>query len=150
MPMSLSSEDLQVLGQYVRSQLPEWIAEIRAPQWEADISERLTRVELEVRASKELMLARFEAVDERFVAMDSRFDSMQKQMDERFTAMDSRFFSMQKQMDERFTAVDSRFEAVNARFEAINGRFNSLQWFMGVGMTLLFAALTAVIAVFAG
>lgn len=132
MPMSLSSEDLQVLGQYVRSQLPEWIAEIRASQWEADIAERLTRVELEVRASKELMLARFEAVDERFVAMDSRF------------------FSMQKQMDERFTSMDSRFEAVNDRFESINGRFNSLQWFMGVGMTLLFAALTAVIAVFAG
>jgi len=69
---------------------------------------------------------------ERIVRLDERFDAMQREMDGRFSHVEERFefvqtqfAALQKQMDERFNAVDRRF--------------TSLQWFMGVGFTLLAA-----------
>ncbi len=73
----------------------------------------------------------FKRMDERFIAMDKRFESLQKQMDERFEAQ-------QKQMDERFIAMDKRFGSLQ---QQMNSRFSQLQWLIG----LLFAGLSLLI-----
>lgn len=143
--MTLGEEELNKIGAYVQSHLPEWLARSNVVPFtrdrELDLVERMVRVEVELKSQRELMKQGFES-------MDRRFESMQKQMDERFESMDKRFESMQKQMDERFGAMDmrfsslqkqmdSRFEAVDKRFESMDKRFSSLQWFMGIGFTML-------------
>jgi hypothetical protein len=65
---------------------------------------------------------RFEAIDQRFEAMDRRFEAMDRRFEainERFEAMDRRF----EAINERFEAMDRRFEAINERFEAMDRRF---------------------------
>ena len=70
------------------------------------------------------------------------------EMREGFRQMEIRFDAMQIQMDRRFEAVDKRFEAVDRRFEdlihhmdkrfeAVDRRFSSIQWFLGLGFTIL-------------
>ena len=100
------------------------------------------------------MIERFEAVDTRFEAvqkqMDERFTGLQKQMDERFTAVDRRFEVVQKQMDERFTGLqkqmDERFTAsqseTNERFAGVNSRFKMMFTFMTIGFSLLAVLMT--------
>ena len=70
------------------------------------------------------MNARFEAVDKRFEAVDKRFE-----------AVDKRFEDILHQMDKRFEVVDKRFEDMNKRF-------TSLQWYMGIGFTMLALLIT--------
>jgi chromosome segregation ATPase len=101
---------------------------------------------------------RFAAVDQRFEdmqrQMDDRFQAVQKQMDERFKAVDKRFEDMQRQMDDRFAAVDKRFEAVqkqmeerfkavDRRFDDMNKRFTMLVTLMSIFFTLLAGMITA-------
>jgi 4-hydroxy-3-methylbut-2-enyl diphosphate reductase len=56
--------------------------------------------------------------------------------------MNTRFETLQKEMNTRFEAIqkemNARFEAVNARFEAIEKRFTTLQWTIGIGFTAIF------------
>jgi DNA anti-recombination protein RmuC len=73
--------------------------------------------------------AGFTRMDERFAAVDQRFEDMQRQMDERFAAV-------QKQMDERFKAVDRRFDDMNKRF-------TMLVTLMSILFTLLAGMITA-------
>ena len=56
-----------------------------------------------------------------------------RQMEIRFEGVDKRF----EAMDKRFEAVDKRFEDFNKRFEAMDKRFTSIQWFLGLGFTIL-------------
>jgi hypothetical protein len=158
--MNFGDEELAKIGEYVRLHLLEWMPEREAAQAagraavpfrsdrELDLLERMIRVEEEL---KNLGIR----MDERFEAMDKRFDLMLNMMDERFEAVDKRFDLVLKMMEERFDAVDKRFEAVDKRFEAVDKRFeavdkrfediqhymdrrfSSLQWFMGTGFFLL-------------
>ncbi len=41
------------------------------------------------------------------------------------------------QIDKRFEQVDKRFEQVDKRFEQVDKRFAMLQWFLGLGFTVL-------------
>ncbi|MFQ6124576.1 MAG: DUF3782 domain-containing protein [Candidatus Heimdallarchaeota archaeon] len=61
------------------------------------------------------MNARFEAVDKRFEAVDKRFE-----------AVDKRFEDLLQTMNARFEAVDKRFEAVDKRFESMQQNFQTM------------------------
>ena len=87
-------------------------------------------VKSDVRMIAERMDHGFKLMEQRFNAMDDRFESMQIQMDKRFESlqaqMDSRFEALQTQMNKRFEAVDKRFDDVNKRFEAVDKRFDDV------------------------
>ena len=93
-------------------------------------TERLIRLEEELKAQREMMATRFEG-------MDKRFEELIHYMDKRFEAV-----------DKRFEAVDKRFEAVDKRFEDLihymDRRFSLLTWLISG----LFGALAVLITVF--
>ena len=64
MAMSLTNEDLQQVGTYVRAHLTEWL-----PWNVLDLSERIVRVEEELKSQGRRMDERFDAVDKRFEDM---------------------------------------------------------------------------------
>jgi chaperonin cofactor prefoldin len=85
--------------------------------------ERIVHVEEELKALREIQIAQFEA-------MEKRFEVLQREMDKRFEAL-------QREMDKRFEAMEVRFEAIDKRFEAIEKRLNFMQWFIGIGFTIV-------------
>jgi len=105
---------------------------------ELSLIERIIRVEEELKALKEIELARFEAIEKRFEAVDKRFEALQREMNARFEAiireMNSRFEALQKETNARFEALQRE---MYARFQAIEKRLNFMQWFMGIGFTIL-------------
>ena len=62
--MPLTNEDLQQVGSYVQAHLYEWL-----PVKVFDLSERIVRVEEELKSLGRRMDERFEAVDRRFEDM---------------------------------------------------------------------------------
>jgi hypothetical protein len=110
--MALSPEDLEQVGTYVKSHLPQWL-----PQNVLDLSERITRVETELVSQRELMREGFAAMEKRFEQVDKRFE----QVDKRFEQVDKRFEDMQHNMDKRF---------------------NATQWFMGTGFAAIVVVVT--------
>lgn len=134
--MALSPEDLEQVGTYVKSHLPQWL-----PQNVLDLSERITRVETELVSQHELMREGFAGMEKRFEQVDKRFEQVDKrfeQVDKRFEQVDKRFEDMQHNMDKRFEAMDKRFESLQHNMDR---RFNATQWFMGTG----FAAVVLVV-----
>ena len=101
---------------------------------ELSLMERVIRVEEELKSLREIESARFEA-------MEKRFEVLQREMTARFEAMEKRFEALQREMTARFEAVDKRFEALQremtARFEAMEKRLAFMQWFMGIGFTVI-------------
>ncbi|MFW6344564.1 MAG: hypothetical protein ACOC2B_07455 [Sediminispirochaetaceae bacterium] len=85
-------------------------------------------------------------MDTRFAAMDTRFDELIHQMDKRFEAMDKRFDDLIHYMDKRFEANDKRLEAMqhetDKRFDSIDRRFTHMFRFMTLGFTILAMLLT--------
>ncbi len=61
---------------------------------------------------------------------------------ERFEAIDKRF----EAVDKRFEAVDKRFDDlihfIDKRFDSVDKRFSALQWFMGIGFSLIVALMS--------
>ncbi len=102
---------------------------------EISLIERVVRVEEELRALREIEAARFEAIEK-------RFEALQREMNARFEAMEKRFEALQREMNARFEAMDKRFEAVEKRFETIEKRLAFMQWFIGVGFTLILLLIT--------
>lgn len=49
----------------------------------------------------------------------------------------------------RFEAMGTRFSAIDTRFEAMEKRFTTLQWFIGIGFTVI-SILIAVFGLFVG
>jgi tetrahydromethanopterin S-methyltransferase subunit G len=143
--VELGEKELEKIGSYVKSHLPEWMGKIRRER-ELDLIERIVRVEEELKSLKEVTEARFEEIHERFEAVDKRFELMMNYMEkrfegvnERFEAVDKRFELMMNYMEKRFEGVDKRFEAVDKRFDDMNHRFTQVQWMMGLGFTVLAA-----------
>ena len=134
--MALSPEDLEQVGSYVKSHLPEWL-----PANVINLSERITRVESELVSQRELMREGFDNMQKRFEQVDKRFEQVDKrfeQVERRFEQVDKRFEDMQHNMDRRFEQVDKRFEDLQHNMDR---RFNATQWFIGSG----FAALVVVV-----
>ena len=148
--MALTDRDLEQVGRYVQAHLYEWL-----PTPVIDLSERIVRVEAELRLQRELMQQgfaqmekRFEQVDKRFEEMTQQFEKRFEQIDKRFEQVDKRFEDMNHQLDKRFEQVDRRFDQVDKRFEDMNHRFNTLTWMIGVGFVVI-ATLMSLFAFFA-
>jgi hypothetical protein len=91
--VELGRKELERIGEYVRAHLAEWMGELRRDR-ELELTERVVRVEEELKSLREVMEARFESVDERFKSIDSRFDTMER-----------RFSSLQWTMGLGFTLL---------------------------------------------
>jgi len=140
---ALSREEIeQLVANIVHSKIYAAIEEFikRNDQRAKELSliERIVRVEEELRALREIEIARFEAAEKRFESlqreMNAKFESLQREMNARFEAL-------QKEMNTRFEALqkemNARFEAVDKRFEAMEKRLTFIQWFIGIGFSLL-------------
>ena len=139
--MSLSRDDLEQVGVYVRSHLNEWL-----PREVFDLQERIIRVEDELRAQREVMIARFDASDKRFEDMNQRFEDM----NQRFEDMNQRFDAHHTHMDKRFedarAQADTRFEALQTqmdrRFAHVDRQLRVHEWLIGGGMVMLATMMT--------
>lgn len=90
-------------------------------------TERLIRLEEELKAQRELM-------EDRFEAMDKRFEDLVHYMDKRFEAVDKRFEDLLHHMDQRFEDL----------IHYVDRRFSLLTWLIAG----LFGALAVLITVF--
>ena len=88
------------------------------------------------------------AVDKRFEDMNKRFEDLIGYLDKRFEAVDKRF----EAVDKRFEDMNKRFEDligyIDKRFETVDKRFNALTWMIGVGFVVI-TSLTTVFALLA-
>jgi len=104
--MALAQEDLQQIGEYVKSHISEWIAEqsLGKPPvvYEIELRERMVRVEEELKHQRELMRQGFEQVDKRLELMQADMDKRFEQVDKRFEQVDKRFDEMLKRHDKHF------------------------------------------------
>ena len=154
--MSLSRDDLEQVGVYVRSHLNEWL-----PREVFDLQERIIRVEDELRAQREVMIARFDASDKRFEDMNQRFEDMNQRFDAHQTHVDKRFEAQLAYMNERFKEqqahMDKRFEDARAqsdarfadarahsdkRFQHVDRQLRVHEWLIGGGMVMLATMMT--------
>ncbi|MFP4511128.1 MAG: hypothetical protein ACLFNQ_13485 [Spirochaetaceae bacterium] len=122
--MELRSEHFEQIGKYVRGNLGAWFREANLDR-DMELRERTIRVEEELKTQRELMR-------EGFAQMEKRFE----QIDKRFEQVDKRFEEIQHNMDKRFEQVDKRFDDLNRNIR------NS-QWFIGLLVTFVMAASTA-------
>jgi len=124
---------------------PAYGVEIAERISDREIVERLTRLEVGVKALEQGQRAILREMDKRFEAMDKRFEAMTETMNRRFEAMtatmDKRSEATVKNMDERFKGMDNRFETMDARF----GQMIDIM----VGIILAFAGIVAVTIIFA-
>ena len=101
-----------IVEKLVREFLVEFVKENELKIRELSLMERIVRVEEELKALREIQIAQFEAIEKRFEAL-------------------------QREMDKRFEAMEVRFEAIDKRFEVIEKRLNFMQWFIGIGFTIV-------------
>jgi len=83
--MALTERDLEQVGTYVQTHLFEWL-----PAPVLQLSERIIRVEEELKAQRELMKQGFDQMEKRFEQIDKRFEQVDKRFDDfnrRFTGM---------------------------------------------------------------
>ena len=83
--MALTERDLEQVGSYVQTHLFEWL-----PAPVLQLSERIIRVEEELKAQRELMKQGFDQMEKRFEQIDKRFEQVDKRFDDfnrRFTGM---------------------------------------------------------------
>ncbi|MFW5685411.1 MAG: hypothetical protein ACOC0O_02050 [Spirochaetota bacterium] len=76
--MALTERDLEQVGTYVQSHLYEWL-----PAPVLQLSERIIRVEEELKSQRDLMKQGFEQVERRFEHVERRFE----QVERRFTGV---------------------------------------------------------------
>ena len=98
------------------------------------LSERILRVEEELKhlgKRFEDMLhhtdKRFDQVYKHFEQVDKRFE----QVDKRFEQVDKRF----EQVDKRFEQVDKRFDLVDTQFRILEKRIGFISWFIPAILT---------------
>lgn len=65
-----------------------------------------------------------------------------KKLEQRFDAMDKRFDSLERQMNQRFETVDKKFDAFERQ---MNQRFDDMKWFLGVMIGTLLVINTGVL-----
>jgi len=123
-----------ILQDHLKTAIEEFVRQNEQKAQELSLIERIIRVEEELKALKEIELARFEAIEKRFEAVDKRFEAIDKRYEALQREMNARFEALQREMNARF---ESLIREMNARFEAIEKRLNFMQWFMGIGFTIL-------------
>ena len=80
--MPLTNEDLEQVLDYLKAHPESWM-----PAHILDLAGRISTVEAELKAGREVMVGRFDAMDRRFDAVDRRFDQQNRHMDRWMTAM---------------------------------------------------------------
>ncbi len=100
--MALTQEDLRQVTTYLQAHIEEWL-----PQPVLHLSERIVRVEEELKHQRELMMQGFANVDRRFEDVNRRFEAMQSYMDRRFEDMDKRFSALTWMIGIGFVVVTS-------------------------------------------
>ena len=141
--VAIGESELNRIGEYVQSNLSGWMERlgVRAPQDQVtntQLLERVLRIEEELKAGREVMIAKFEASDRRFESIDLRIGDLIKTMDDRFRTAaktsDDRFNSLIKTIDDRFRtaakASDDRFAGLDDRFARINRHIGVVKWFV--------------------
>ena len=90
--VAIGESELNLIGEYVQSHLTGWMERLGVwPQPDAvtntQLLERAVRVEEELKAQREIMIAKFEASDKRFESIDLRIGDLIKTMDDRFVGV---------------------------------------------------------------
>ena len=137
--MELRSEHLEQIGKYVQSHLAEWLPPqpaVASAESVQSLHVEIARVQDEVRANRAVLEKHIEFTEKRFEQVDKRFEEMQHSFEKRFE-------SMQHNMDKRFEQVDKRFEQVDKRFDDLHRSIRNGQWFIGLLVTFVMAASTA-------
>ena len=115
--MPLAKDDFETIAQYIRENLPTWLAEQslgKPPQvYEIELRERMVRVEEELKNQRETMQQGFERMDKRFEQMDKRFEDLRADTNSRFEEINSRFDQLNVQM-KRFMIWSFGFTATLA------------------------------------
>ena len=96
--MELEKKTLESIGNYVKKNLGTWLAEAEYGPPGCVLLERLIRLEEELKAQRQIMEARFDAVDK-------RIEDLIHYMDKRFEAVDKRFSNIQWVMGLGFTLM---------------------------------------------
>ena len=117
--MAVSDKDLEKIGEYVESKLPQWLEKIS------------------YESGQNWLFHADRVLFERVVRIENELVSLERRMDERFEQVERRF----EQVDKRFEQVDKRFEELRTD---MNKRFTSTQWLIGIMVTLFIAMNTAV------
>ncbi|HQQ24302.1 MAG TPA: hypothetical protein PLH15_10740 [Spirochaetota bacterium] len=84
--MKLTEEQLEQIGSYIESNFDRISAKsnvIQLRPYDIQLIERMTRIEEELKAQRELMQFGFNQMDKRFEAVDKRFEDVNK----KFTVM---------------------------------------------------------------
>lgn len=68
--------------------------------------------------------------------MNSRFEGVNKRIEDLHSEMNSRFEGVNKRIDDLHSEMNRRFEGVDRRFEDVNHRFDTLQWMLGLFITI--------------
>ena len=99
----LKDEEMAYIGEYVKSHLNDWLGQTNVIPFakQLEISERITRVETEIKGQNEQIKMMLDTMNKRFEQVDKRFE----QVDKRF-----------EQVDKRFEQVDKRFSQMFAYF----------------------------------
>ena len=96
----------------------------------------------ELERERQITLAHFARIDQRFLDLTTSVDARFEQVNERFhelaTSVDARF----EQVDQRFEQVDKRFEQVDKRFDRIDARFDALDERLRSNKTLVILSIS--------
>ena len=129
--MSLSEGDLQYIGQYVRAELPGWLRDLGPWAFGSQLMERMVRIEEELKAQRELLLAHVEASD--------RPPTFRRYRPP-FRRHQQAFRRCQQPLRGREQAVRRREQAVRGREQTVddnNRRHSTTQWFVGAGFLVV-------------
>jgi len=134
MTMTLKQEELELIGEYVQRHLTEWLPEKINAQpnnsFPIELTERIIRVEEELKSQRELMIIGFDQIDKRFEQVDKRFEQMQHNVDKRFEQVDKRFEQMQNYMDKNFNEVKLSIKSLETKM------FQFMVWSFGFTATV--------------
>jgi len=82
--MALKNEELQAIGEYVQSHLAEWLPnQVQNPvnfTYPIELTERMIRVEEELKNQRELMKQGFEQNDKQFHQVNTRLENIETKM----------------------------------------------------------------------
>ena len=102
--MEFTKEQLEQIGSYIESNFDRFSAKSNVVQlrpYDIQLIERMTRIEEELKAQRELMQFGFNQIDRRFEATDKRFNDVNK----RFDDINKKFSMMMWMMTAGFTII---------------------------------------------
>jgi flagellar capping protein FliD len=110
----------------------------------------ITDLRYELERERQITLAHFARIDQRFVdlttSFDTRFADLTTSVDARFrditTSVDARFEQVDKRFHDLTTSIDARFEQVDARFDRIDARFDALDQRLRSNKTLIILSIS--------